>query len=188
MNQRFEAIETRYAGCRFRSRLEARWAVFFDALNVRWDYEPEGFVLGTELYLPDFWLPDIKLWVEVKGAVEKGDNKPLTLCEKLHIMTEWPVALVVGSIGNEQLTLIAEDSCESGGGRFVDDDSAWSMTPSDTLTVYCEWVAYRKDRVVWGPGYQSTLPHFEFALNVTPRLLDAYTRARSARFEHGENG
>lgn len=39
-------IETRYAGCRFRSRLEARWAVFFDTLGVKWLYEPEGFVVG----------------------------------------------------------------------------------------------------------------------------------------------
>jgi hypothetical protein len=40
-----KAIETRYAGCRFRSRLEARWAVFFDALGVKWEYEREGFDL-----------------------------------------------------------------------------------------------------------------------------------------------
>ena len=41
-----KAIETQYKGYRFRSRLEARWAVFFDALQVRWDYELEGFDLG----------------------------------------------------------------------------------------------------------------------------------------------
>lgn len=29
-------IQTRYAGCLFRSRLEARWAVFFDHLGIRW--------------------------------------------------------------------------------------------------------------------------------------------------------
>lgn len=29
-----KAIETRYKGYRFRSRLEARWAVFFDALGL----------------------------------------------------------------------------------------------------------------------------------------------------------
>src|SRR6187402_3278288 len=51
------SIKTRYKGCQFRSRLEARWAVFFDALNIIWEYEKEGFRLsdGT-LYLPDFWL------------------------------------------------------------------------------------------------------------------------------------
>lgn len=38
-------IETRYASCRFRSRLEARWAVVFDTLGISWQYEPEGFHL-----------------------------------------------------------------------------------------------------------------------------------------------
>jgi hypothetical protein len=36
------AIETLYRGCRFRSRLEARWAVFFQTLGVPWHYQPEG--------------------------------------------------------------------------------------------------------------------------------------------------
>ena len=50
-----KAIETRYKGYRFRSRLEARWSVFFDACGYQWEYEPEGFLLpcGTH-YLPDF--------------------------------------------------------------------------------------------------------------------------------------
>ena len=38
-----KAIETVYNGYRFRSRLEARWAVFFDAMQIRYEYEPEGF-------------------------------------------------------------------------------------------------------------------------------------------------
>ena len=62
------AIETRYAGCRFRSRLEARWAVFFDTMGVRWEYEPKGFVTEAGPYLPDFLLPDLRLFVEVKGS------------------------------------------------------------------------------------------------------------------------
>ena len=48
-------IETYYNGYRFRSRLEARWAVFFDALGVKYEYEPEGFKLPSgRMYLPDF--------------------------------------------------------------------------------------------------------------------------------------
>lgn len=35
-------IETLYKGYRFRSRLEARWAVFMDACGADWEYEPEG--------------------------------------------------------------------------------------------------------------------------------------------------
>ena len=50
-----KAIETHYKGYRFRSRLEARWAVFFDAAGVEYEYEPEGFVLPSgKRYLPDF--------------------------------------------------------------------------------------------------------------------------------------
>lgn len=63
-----KAIETQYAGCRFRSRLEARWAVFFDTLGVQWEYEPQGFETPDGPYLPDFYLPVGKVWVEIKGA------------------------------------------------------------------------------------------------------------------------
>ena len=60
-------IETIYGGYRFRSRLEARWAVFFDALGIKWVYEPEGYDLGRlGYYLPDFWLPGIGCFGEVK--------------------------------------------------------------------------------------------------------------------------
>lgn len=63
-----KAIETQYKGYRFRSRLEARWAVFFDALGIEWEYEPEGYDLGEAgWYLPDFWLPKCQWHFEVKG-------------------------------------------------------------------------------------------------------------------------
>ncbi len=53
-----KAIETQYKGCRFRSRLEARWAIFLDTLGIEWQYEREGYDLGSlGYYLPDFWLP-----------------------------------------------------------------------------------------------------------------------------------
>lgn len=62
-----KAIETVYNGYRFRSRLEARWAVFFDAAGIEYEYEPEGFELddGTK-YLPDFYFPDYDWYGEVK--------------------------------------------------------------------------------------------------------------------------
>lgn len=46
------AKPTLYADTRFRSRLEARWAVFFDALGIKWVYEPV--IEGVNGYLPDF--------------------------------------------------------------------------------------------------------------------------------------
>ena len=68
-------IETVYNGYRFRSRLEARWAVFFDAASIKYQYEPEGFEvkIDSEIYryLPDFYLPDFNLYVEVKPSLTK---------------------------------------------------------------------------------------------------------------------
>lgn len=117
------AIPTEYKGITFRSKLEARWAVFFDTLGIEWEYEPQGYEIGTgwasdwprylfsdgetvayetresaelhiliakkyrdvdltildvlaplgsldpllEWYLPDFWLPGLEIWAEVKG-------------------------------------------------------------------------------------------------------------------------
>lgn len=63
-----KAIETKYGGYRFRSRKEARFAVMFDALGWHWEFEPEGFRLGDDIYyLPDFFIHDLALWIEVKG-------------------------------------------------------------------------------------------------------------------------
>lgn len=102
-----KAIQTFYKGYHFRSRLEARWAVFFDTLGIKYQYEIEGFekedryrpgyiskiyyekdskgnnidILDADIepykfyYLPDFYLPETKTWVEVKGD-------PTALCER----------------------------------------------------------------------------------------------------------
>lgn len=77
-------IQTYYKGYKFRSRLEARWAVFFDTCGVKWEYEPEGFDLGDGLYyLPDFVLHGVQgriqgdLWVEVKGPMSKEDARKI---------------------------------------------------------------------------------------------------------------
>lgn len=67
-------IPTLYRGVRFRSRLEARWAAFFDALAWPWDYEP----VDLDGYVPDFVLPldGGPLLVEVKGAAGPADLVP----------------------------------------------------------------------------------------------------------------
>lgn len=79
-----KAIETRYAGCHFRSRLEARWAVFFDHLGIEWEYEPEGFETSAGNYLPDFRIrvPDdsYPYWFEVKPPHAPRDDRHRVLC------------------------------------------------------------------------------------------------------------
>ena len=62
-----KSLPSYWGGTTFRSRVEARWAVFFDRIKMRWEYEPEGYELGDGTwYLPDFWLPDMSTWAEVK--------------------------------------------------------------------------------------------------------------------------
>lgn len=64
-----KAMEALYSGKIFRSRLEARWALLMDLLEINWDYEPSHYQVGPQLwYLPDFYLPQHELWLEVKGA------------------------------------------------------------------------------------------------------------------------
>lgn len=59
-----------YGGTRFRSHLEARWAIFFDHLGLKWEYEPQGFAMGDTAYLPDFVIFAARgtLWAEVKPS------------------------------------------------------------------------------------------------------------------------
>ena len=68
MDYSIKAIPTRYNGIEFRSRLEAKWAAFFDQCGWRWEYEPCDF---------DGWIPDFLLTfnhgtilIEVKPILE----------------------------------------------------------------------------------------------------------------------
>lgn len=71
------AIETYYKGKRFRSRLEAKWAVFMDELGVDWEFEPQGYRYklhnGSE-YLPDFFLPNLDCLLEIKPRKPSRDE------------------------------------------------------------------------------------------------------------------
>jgi hypothetical protein len=67
-----KAIETRYKGYRFRSRLEARWAVVLDSLGVRWQYEPEGFMTSAGPYLPDFRVDPASVTFNEKGYLRRS--------------------------------------------------------------------------------------------------------------------
>jgi hypothetical protein len=71
-----KTIPTTYNNIKFRSRLEARWAVFFDQLGIKYLYEFEGFELeNREWYLPDFYLPEYGIYCEVKPSIiEVNEN------------------------------------------------------------------------------------------------------------------
>lgn len=165
----YKAIETRYAGCRFRSRLEARWACFFDACGVKWLYEVQGYdfsdvedIQGEPLrkYLPDFWLPEHSVWIEIKPTVPE-DCFGFTESECL--MYE----LVRHTKADEGWIFFGLPSLE---------------TRSSCLT----WM-HSKDRkcfVEWPKRYL-ILGVYSLPFNVEKEYCDAAT---SARFEHGESG
>lgn len=68
-------IQTYYNGIKYRSRTEARWALFFDKMGWTPDYEMEGFDVGGEWYLPDFYVPEINSFCEVKGRELNYDER-----------------------------------------------------------------------------------------------------------------
>lgn len=78
---RIKAIPTEYKGITFRSRLEARWAVFFDALGLDYQYETTTIgvyvsaLSGTTRYSPDFWLPQLDCWIEIKPPLDSNDEQ-----------------------------------------------------------------------------------------------------------------
>jgi len=207
MDKKIKAIETKYKGYKFRSRLEARWAVFFDALGVEWDYEPEGYDLGSAgWYLPDFYLPESNIWVEVKPKPlnEKEREKAFFLCS----LTGDPVI---------HLGAIPDPDKVKGVGVFCDvnhyvgaDIKGYSQEffASDLIDFYLEKTEINstassdgilRDALKWDieyykERYSKDHPlHFENGMiikyesfNFGSRLELACQKARSARFEHGE--
>jgi hypothetical protein len=69
---RAQALPDAIRFTRFRSQLEIRFATELEARRIRWFYEPER--LGEGKYLVDFYLPDLRTWVEVKGRVSSRDH------------------------------------------------------------------------------------------------------------------
>lgn len=213
MPQHIKAIETNYAGCRFRSRLEARWAVFFDTLGIRWEYEPEGFETSAGRYLPDFRIhvPQVKdydathyhQWFEVKPphapedprheAFVQDSDAPLIVARDLprdyvDQLREWPLTIHWARRNREPVG--------RAGAAFAQLEPwhrpEWSF--------YCalgdqrHWCQeHFRDSIETAPHlavqcvYDTGPESREYPVHC-PAVDAAYTAARSARFEFGEVG
>lgn len=201
-----KAIETFYKGYRFRSRLEARWAVFFDKAEIKWLYEPEGYQLNSGLYLPDFFLPEIAggTWIEVKPNAELSKNNN----EQNKI-----VDLVYGT--GKQGMIVKGLPLENFSGDYYwkqpgywDGSAYWMQRPEGEdgpyffcVCPYCERVGIEfdgrgarvcrhgnicKQNVKPWKGIER-LDHEDKGYSAHhPKLIYASNKARSARFEHGE--
>lgn len=179
-------IETTYRGYRFRSRLEARWAVFFDAIGANWEYEPEGFDLGDGLYyLPDFVLHDMKVdtrtggsgdqdvYVEVKGKMTEKDAEKI----KRFAEDEHPI-YVVGNIPDPETFPNTLDWLTDYYGvhyynyELLDGDFCPAVLCVGDYDNKPGFFASIEQDYMWYADLETT----EWALK----------QARSARFEHGE--
>lgn len=97
MQKQIRAIETTYNGVKFRSRLEARWARFFDNLRTKWIYEHEGYQIEDGYYLPDFFLPNVYLRAkDAQGIL--FEVKPARFGEEYGQLEQVGTRLKIGSI------------------------------------------------------------------------------------------
>ena len=204
-----KAIETFYNGYRFRSRLEARWAVFFDAIGAEWEYEPEGFVLsdGT-YYLPDFLLHNVSgrgasdIYVEIQGNLTKEDLQKIDLFSRgdmEYLDPRYPI-IIFGRIPNEEMA-----------GGFSYDAIHFINGHSEIKKHYVEpylTLDYSKDdneffynltfsegddyctepKAKIGGGLVLDYPDNPYNFVDKQKTIDAFRKARQARFEHGEKG
>jgi hypothetical protein len=88
-----QPLETFYRGYRFRSRLEARWAMFFDRVGWPWVYEPQPVLVNGEPYLPDFrvTVQGTEITHEVKASQAFYEIRPVKvyLAGKMKPQHEW---------------------------------------------------------------------------------------------------
>jgi hypothetical protein len=212
--QMIAAIETRYAGCRFRSRLEARWAVFFDHLGIPWQYEPQGYLVDGKPYLPDFRLTECDTWVEVKGDSTGLDPELLeraawTLPEATTKRGRGPQLLLLGPLPRPLSPVAAERRIGRPWIHMSGGDwgwQGWSIEgPPEQREMSCQWWGfgmYHHNRRPWWLGETSSATPRDYhrsgdslASWLVPAhdgteqgASAAYAAALSARFEHGESG
>lgn len=206
MNNEIKPIETVYNGYKFRSRLEARWAVFFDVVGFWYEYELEGFRTKNGLcYLPDFYLPDENMYVEVKAprkGVWKEINKIVPFIgngiETLLILPNipsanrhswhYPVAYYHPVAQDAFVHWVPIASREED-----DEGNGFSEIVRSAIT---PWVDSSKEFRLYSEKCAEELltPYFEE--DGIDEILDtdnirvnaAYEKARQARFEFGEKG
>jgi len=182
-----KALQTSYNGYSCRSRTEARWMVAFDEAKIKYEYEPQGFDLGeVGCYLPDFYLPQVGMYAEVKGRTFNLEE--LKKAKALTEEAEEPVLLLDGPPERKAYWAIIPDikRPEKCGWYEIFESECFSANDYDIFEHSHYWSDERRFYSNTGYGCGS-FPHSH---NCEYDLMDseAVLAARSARFEHGESG
>lgn len=167
-----KAIETVYKGYKFRSRLEARWAIFFDELNIHWLYEDEGYELNDGTwYLPDFYLPTFNggMFVEVKPEFTSEEKEK---CRDLCNESGKDVWLAEGVPEERAYVYLSKDTTE------------------ENCVVYSCGIpnhdkAFREDRMFQDPDYEGMQLSYVIPKEylIYGGISEAAKAAKQARFE-----
>ncbi|HYH85297.1 MAG TPA: hypothetical protein VEX60_07425 [Pyrinomonadaceae bacterium] len=206
-------IQTYYDGHYFRSRIEARWAVFFNKMGIPYDYEREGYELDGKPYLADFWLPEQNYWIEIKGQFPTEDEQQKA--RNLATATGHDVFIFWGKIPLPK-HFIEEFCTDEAGLKVPKHDGNWGNGRSalaffarpkkftasenfhETITQdYSYWWTECEDCGLVGIQFEGRDARLPCSCSsegnhgigyASKRLLAAYTAARQARFDRGKKG
>lgn len=167
-----QALPSRYAGILFRSRTEARWAVLFNWAGLQWNYEQEGFALDAGNYLPDFFLPELGLWFEVKPDETDLGERPRfeELCRRSG--NNGVIAYGPPAPGRENLSYFNREtqSWETG----------FALTEDRRDEGYF-WL--KRDDLAFGIGGPGKPTDHDRGPTITARLARAFAAAAAERFD-----
>jgi hypothetical protein len=171
------AIPTFYR-VRMRSRLEARWAVWFDALGIRWQYERAPVWLRGHGRWPDFWLEKEQVWVEIKPAGVAMDEE---MALAVHEQTGSPLLWVSGP----PLRNAYEVSLLDFGGAEVVEGLRFALGRRDLGDL---WLCDVGQEVAFPLPIRNLRAGDDWPLAHCHALRQAYRTAMRWRFEEAERG
>jgi hypothetical protein len=169
-----------YNGHLFRNELVARWAVFLDQLNTRWEYQKEEFILpyGGPCR-PDFWLPLQQSWLEICSNLPEEDD--LVRAADLSFSTRKWVYVVWGNMGEHSIYGFNLPFYEQG----YDKRYVFTLAGEPEELIFAGPLRREDAYQFIGYSYSAQQPVMQKAETVLyhPRLLAAYETAQNAQFE-----
>lgn len=167
-----KAIPTEFNEVKYKSRLEARWAVFFSTLGIDALYEYEGYQLPSGWYLSDFYIPSMNAWFEVKPTELTQSEKKL--CHELEEATGKKVIQLAGDIGYRNA-----ESGERGYECSFDADYYFCTCPECGKVGIEYWG--RGERVC---GYKCVPDQHEYHTGDDIRLINTFAFASKYQFKY----